>query len=54
MAVEMGSSMCWYKYASKVHGIDEFGKSMPLKYIPEAYGFTEEVIYNEFLDAVKN
>ncbi|MDE6661685.1 MAG: transketolase [Anaeroplasmataceae bacterium] len=54
MAVEMGSSMCWYKYASKVHGIDEFGKSMPLKYIPEAYGFTEEVIYNEFLDVVKN
>ena len=54
MAVEMGSSMCWYKYASKVHGIDEFGKSMPLKHIPEAYGFTEEVIYNEFLDIVKN
>lgn len=54
MAVEMGSSMCWYKYASKVHGIDEFGKSMPLKYIPEAYGFTEEAIYNEFLDIVKN
>ncbi|MDE7263045.1 MAG: transketolase [Anaeroplasmataceae bacterium] len=54
MAVEMGSSMCWYKYASKVHGIDEFGKSMPLKYIAEAYGFTEDIIYNEFLDIVKN
>lgn len=54
MAVEMGASMCWYKYASKVHGIDEFGKSMPLKYIAEAYGFTEEAIYNEFLDIVKN
>ncbi|MDE6241927.1 MAG: transketolase [Anaeroplasmataceae bacterium] len=53
MAVEMGSSMCWYKYASKVHGIDEYGKSMPLKHIAEAYGFTEEVIYNEFLDVVK-
>lgn len=24
MAVEMGSSMSWYKYASKVHGIDVF------------------------------
>lgn len=54
MAVEMGASMCWYKYASKVHGIDEFGKSMPLKYIPEAYGFTEDAIYDEFLDIVKN
>ncbi|MDE7384647.1 MAG: transketolase [Anaeroplasmataceae bacterium] len=53
MAVEMGSSMCWYKYASKVHGIDEYGKSMPLKHIAEAYGFTEEVIYNEFLDLAK-
>ncbi|MDE6583768.1 MAG: transketolase [Anaeroplasmataceae bacterium] len=53
MAVEMGASMPWYKYASKVHGIDEFGKSMPLKYIAEAYGFTEDVIYNEFLEIVK-
>lgn len=52
MAVEMGASMCWYKYASVVHGIDEFGKSMPLKYIPEAYGFTEENIYHEFLEKV--
>lgn len=54
MAVEMGSSMCWYKYASKVHGIDEYGKSMPLKHIAESYGFTEDIIYNEFLDIVKN
>lgn len=54
MAVEMGASMPWYKYASMVHGIDEFGKSMPLKYIPEVYGFTEDVIYNEFLGIVKN
>lgn len=53
MAVEMGASMPWYKYAFKVHGIDEFGKSMPLKYIAEAYGFTEDVIYNEFLEIVK-
>lgn len=48
MAVEMGSSMPWYKYASKVHGIDTFGASMPLKYIHEEYGFTVEHIINEF------
>ncbi|MBE6136937.1 MAG: transketolase [Erysipelotrichaceae bacterium] len=48
MAVEMGSSMPWYKYASVVYGIDTFGASMPLKYIHEAYGFTVENIYNEF------
>ncbi|MDE5715880.1 MAG: transketolase [Anaeroplasmataceae bacterium] len=50
MAVEMGASMPWYKYASVVHGIDEFGKSMPLKYIAEEYGFTIDVIYKEFLE----
>lgn len=48
MAVEMGSSMSWYKYASKVHGIDVFGSSMPLKCIHEEYGFTVEEIYKEF------
>lgn len=48
MAVEMGSSMSWYKYASKVHGIDTFGASMPLKYIFEEYGFTPDNIYKEF------
>lgn len=50
LAVEMGSSMCWYQYASRVHGIDEFGKSMPLKEIPAAYGFTPEQIYQECLE----
>ncbi len=54
MAVEMGSSMSWYKYASNVHGIDDFGQSMPLKYINEEYGFTEEVLFNEFLEILKD
>ncbi len=54
MAVEMGSSMPWYKYASNVHGIDDFGQSMPLKYINEEYGFTEEVLFNEFLEILKD
>ncbi len=53
MAVEMGSSMSWYKYASKVHGIDEYGKSMPLKDIPEAYGFVVDKIYEECLELFK-
>ncbi len=54
MAVEMGASMSWYKYASKVHGIDEFGKSMPLHHIAQCYGFTEEIIYDEFMSLIKN
>ena len=48
LAVEMGASMPWYKYASNVLGIDEYGASMPLKYIHEAYGFTVDNIYKEF------
>ena len=53
MAVEMGATMSWYKYASKVIGIDEYGKSMPLKYIAEEYGFTVQNIYNEFVEFIK-
>lgn len=52
MAVEMGSSMSWYKYANKVHGIDCFGASMPLKCIHEEYGFTVEQIYKEFKEMI--
>jgi transketolase len=47
LAVEMGASMPWYKYASNVHGIDTFGASMPIDHIFESYGFTEEVIYEK-------
>lgn len=47
LAVEMGSTMPWYKYASNVHGIDVFGASMPLKHIAEEYGFTVDNIYNK-------
>jgi len=48
LAVEMGSSMPWYKYASNVLGIDVYGSSMPLKYIHETYGFTVDNIYNQY------
>lgn len=53
LAVEMGSSMPWYKYSQNVHGINEYGKSMPLKYIAEAYGFTVDNIYKEFKEIIK-
>lgn len=48
LAVEMGSTMSWYKYASNVLGIDTYGASMPLKYIHETYGFTVENIYKQY------
>ena len=44
MAVELGASMPWYKYADEVYGLDEFGASMPIKYIHETYGFTADKI----------
>ncbi len=53
MAVEMGATMPWYKYADYVKGIDEFGKSMPINYIFEEYGFTVDQLYDEFVKNVK-
>jgi transketolase len=47
LAVEMGSSMPWYKYAKNVHGIDTFGASMPISQIYGEYGFTVDVICND-------
>ena len=53
MAIEMGATLPWYKYASYVKGIDTFGASMPIKYIFEHYGFTAEQIAEEFMNNVK-
>lgn len=52
MAVEMGATMPWYKYANKVIGIDTFGASMPLSCIHDEYGFTVDNIYNEFKNMI--
>lgn len=48
LAIEMGATLPWYKYASNVFGIDTYGQSMPLKEIIEFYGFTEENIYSVY------
>lgn len=48
-ALEMGSSMSWYKYADFVQGIDEFGASMPISEIFDTYGFTVEKVYQKFV-----
>ena len=53
MAVEMGSSMSWYKYADYVLGIDVFGSSMPLKEIYDEYGFTVDNIVNKLKNNLK-
>ena len=46
LAVEMGATQPWYRFANNVLGIDSFGKSMPIKEIYEEYGFTVNHIKN--------
>lgn len=46
LAIEMGSTQPWYRFANNVLGIDSFGKSMPIKEIYEEYGFTIKHIKN--------
>ena len=50
IAVELGATMPWYKYADEVYGLDEFGASMPIKYIHETYKFRAE----DVAEMVKN
>lgn len=47
-ALEMGSTMSWYKYADVVQGIDVFGSSMPISEIYETYGFTVDQVCENF------
>ncbi len=42
VAVEMASSMPWYKYAKNVYGLDTFGISAPLKDALKHFKFTPE------------
>ncbi len=44
LAIEMGSSMPWYKYARNVKGIDTFGISAPIGYMHSHFGFTKEAL----------
>ena len=50
LAIEMGASMPWYKYASNLFGIDRFGVSAPIKHIHEYFGFTPENLAKVFKD----
>lgn len=51
LAVEMGSSMSWYKYvglSGKVMGIDDFGASGKGPEVVKAFGFTPDNVANTF------
>ena len=44
IAIEMGSTIGWYRYAAKVIGIDRFGLSAPAKVLANHFGFTPEAV----------
>ena len=53
IAVEIGVTDIWYKYASKVVGFDNFGHSGAHDTIMNSLGFTPENIARTMLDAIK-
>jgi len=49
VAIEMGASMSWYRFANKVYGIDEFGRSGKGEEVIEFFGFTANKIIKDYL-----
>jgi transketolase len=52
LAIEMGSSLSWYKYTQFVYGIDTFGVSAPLEQALEHFNFNKEKVAEYFLKKV--
>jgi len=50
LAIEMGSSLTWYRFANKVYGIDRFGKSGKFNEVIASLGFTVDKIVDFFLN----
>lgn len=48
LAIEMGTTFGWYKYANDVIGIDKFGASAPAEKVIKEYGFTVENVVERF------
>ncbi len=49
LAVEMGSSMSWFKYTKDIYGLDTFGASAPMEDVLEHFNFTAEKVAKAFL-----
>lgn len=45
IAIEMGSSLSWYKYTNQIYGIDTFGLSAPQNIVMDYFGFTTEKLF---------
>jgi len=52
VAVEAGVTASWYKYASKVVGIDRFGESAPASDLFKEFGFTVENVVSAVEDVL--
>lgn len=48
LAIEMGTTFGWHKYAGDVIGIDKFGASAPAGKVIEEYGFTVDNVVKRF------
>lgn len=53
IAIEMGSSLSWYKYTQHIYGIDKFGVSAPLEEALNYFGFTKQELSNYVLNILK-
>lgn len=53
LAIEMGATMPWYRFADKVYGIDDFGRSGKGEEVQEYFGYTEEKLQAYFLKHFK-
>ncbi|MDR2867501.1 MAG: transketolase [Acholeplasmatales bacterium] len=50
VAVEMGTTEIWYRYASHVYGIERFGESASLNLVLDKFGFTKEKLANYLIN----
>jgi transketolase len=45
----MGATTSWYRFANKVYGIDEFGRSGKGEEVIEFFGFTADKIVKDYI-----
>ena len=50
LAIEMGASLTWYRFANNVYGIDQFGKSGKGEEVIDSFGFSTEKIIEFYLN----
>lgn len=54
IAIEMGSTMGWYQFASTVYGIDDFGRSGKGEEVQVYFGFSKDKLVSFYLENKDN